>query len=740
MAKKKLPPKKPKPVPKRASKPTPKAKPKTTKPAKTPAKVKAKPKLALVGTGQAHRDQEAARRRAASSKVREIGPLPEVLDPDRKERGRQSLEAFCREYFPNRFRLAFSSSHRVAIERMERCTDGGGLFACAMPRGSGKTTIAEVAVLRAVLYGLRRFVVLVCATGTLAKRRLKQLQRELERNDLLLEDFPEACYPIRCLNRIHNRAAGQTINDQPTYIELTAESIILPTVAASKSAGAVLQVASMEGAIRGANVSSPDGEPMRPDMAVVDDAQTRESAKSLQMTTDREQVVSSDVLGLAGPDVTIAAVMLCTVIYPADLSDRFLSHDGHPEWQGVRTAMLEAFPADMALWDKYDEVRRESFRSGDGGRRANEFYSANRDAMDKGARVSWPERKKPGELSGIQSAMNLYYADRKGFLAEYQNAPEPEGGKAHAKELLPDQVADRLSGVARMTVPTEAVRVTCGIDPGTHLLWYCVVAWDQHFGGHVIDYGSWPRQNRSVYEAADPRPGLADRYPGSEEQRVYAGLTDLTADVLGRPYYRQAGGDVRVERCLTDSGWLTDTVYQCLRASPHVGVLYPSKGIGRTTTSRGVSEWAPRPGEQSGSHWRVTTGEKGKGRQVQFDPDAWKSFLWGRLTTAPGGRGYLGLFGSVKSDHELFANHLAAETALPVTIRGSTFDKWEVRVHKPDNHFWDTLVLAAVAASVQGSVFTASSAPAPPRPAPVKASDLYAQARAREAAKQGGRR
>ena len=81
-----------------------------------------------------------------------------------------------------------------------------------------------------MLYGLRRFVVLVCATSPLAKRRLKQILRELETNDLLAADFPEACHPIRALGRIHNRTAGQTLNGVPTRIEMTAEGVILPSV------------------------------------------------------------------------------------------------------------------------------------------------------------------------------------------------------------------------------------------------------------------------------------------------------------------------------------------------------------------------------------------------------------------------------------------------------------------------------------------------------------------------------
>ncbi|MBA4065467.1 MAG: hypothetical protein C0501_17485 [Isosphaera sp.] len=687
--------------------------------------------------GEGHRRREAERSRMSSAARRECGPLPAVADPERKARGRDSLLAFCRDYFPRRFRLPFAEPHLVAVDRIERCTDRGGLFACALPRGMGKTTIAECAALRAVLCGLRKFVVVVSATAALARRRLKQLVRELEANDVLLADFPEACWPLRALERIHNRARGQTLGGVPTRIELTADGVILPTVAGAASSGAVVQVFGMEGALRGLNVLGPDGDPLRPDFVILDDVQTRDSAKSVVQTADREAVVTGEVLGLAGPGVELAAVMLCTTIFPGDLSDRFLDPARRPEWQGVRTRMLESFPDRMDLWDEYAEVRRESFRSGDGGRRADEFLAARHEDMHRGARVTWPERKRPGEVSALQSAMNLYYSDPRGFRAEYQNDPEPAGGPAWAKEFDPAAVAARTNGVPRGAVPREAVRLTCFIDVGSGLLWYAVVATDGAFGGAVVDAGAWPRQARAVFAAADARPTLAQQYPGraSESAWVYAGLMDLADQVLGREYPRDGGGaGLRVERCLVDSGWQRDAVYQFARATPHAGVIYPSKGVGRTVLTRGVSEWRPRDGERSGWHWRLTAGEGGRGRVVQYDPDAWKSFLHERLTTPPAGRGALTLYGRDAAAHDLLAHHLAAEAAEPVTVRGITFDKWQVRPHRPDNHLLDCVAGALVAAGVQGAEWSASGDPAPP-PVPrkkVKLSDLYYQ-------KHGGR-
>ena len=148
----------------------------------------------------------AEKSRARSRERREVGPLPPVRDPGRRARCERDLELFARTYFPNRFPWPFAACHRDSIDRMQTCTHEGGQFAEALPRGSGKTTLGEVEVIRAVVYGFRRFVVLLQATEPLAARSLRKIQRELETNPLLAEDFPEVCYPIQALERIHNRA------------------------------------------------------------------------------------------------------------------------------------------------------------------------------------------------------------------------------------------------------------------------------------------------------------------------------------------------------------------------------------------------------------------------------------------------------------------------------------------------------------------------------------------------------
>ena len=161
------------------------------------------------------------------------------MDPDRKARAAADFRFFCTTYLPRVFYLQWSADHLRAIEKIERAVREGGLFAHAMPRGSGKTVIAEAACLWAVLTGARPFVCLVAASAERAVELLGVLKTWLETNDLLLEDWPEVVYPIRKLGRIVNRQKGQTYKGEATRIEWNTDRVVLPIIPGSAASGAV---------------------------------------------------------------------------------------------------------------------------------------------------------------------------------------------------------------------------------------------------------------------------------------------------------------------------------------------------------------------------------------------------------------------------------------------------------------------------------------------------------------------
>ena len=222
---------------------------------------------------------DAARRSAERSlEGRDIGELPAVENEARKESCRFDFRLFCETYFPEVYVLEWSDDHLRAIAKIQQAVLKGGLFALAMSRGSGKSSLTESAAIWAMLYGHREFVVVVGASESAALEILDSIKTELEVNEHLAADFPEVCYPIACLEGIANRCAGQLHKGERTRITWTANEIVLPTIRGAASSGVLVRVAGITGRIRGMKYKKPDGRTIRPEFVVIDDPQTSESA------------------------------------------------------------------------------------------------------------------------------------------------------------------------------------------------------------------------------------------------------------------------------------------------------------------------------------------------------------------------------------------------------------------------------------------------------------------------------
>jgi len=657
-----------------------------------------------------YEEQKARKAERAAEQVRsaqDIGEIPAVVDPDRKARCIASFRAFCETYFAEVFYLPWSADHRTVISKIEKAVRTGGLFAMAMPRGSGKTVLCQTAVLWAALIGASPFVCLIAASAERARDLLENIKIWLETNPLLHEDFPEVTYPIRCLERITNRQKGQKYQGEPTRIDWSSDRVVLPVIEGSLSSGIVISSSGMKGSdIRGQNYARADGQVVRPQLVLVDDPQTTESAWSPSQSQRREAILAGDVLGMAGPGKKIAGLMACTVIRPADMADNILDRDKHPEWQGERTKMIYSFPDANAekLWAKYAEIRADSLRNDGDGSQATEFYRDNREAMDAGSIVAWPERFNEDELSALQHAMNLRLRDEAAFFAEYQNEPIIES--VGEEMLAADAIASKTNGHPRNVIPQACNHLTMFIDVQQKVLFWMLCAWEENFTGYIVDYGTWPEQKRAYYTLRDIRSTISRAAPGAGlEGQIYAGLDILTAEKLTATYHRDDGAEMRIDRCLIDANWgqSTDVVYQFCRQSQHAALLLPSHGRYVGASSIPFSEYKRKRGDRVGLHWRIpNTVGKRQVRHALIDTNYWKTFVHARLSVAMGDPSCLSLFGRDDKAHRMLADHLTSEYRIKSMAQGRTVDEWKLRATRPDNHWLDCLVGCAVGASIQG--------------------------------------
>jgi hypothetical protein len=695
---------------------------------------------------QLRRERDHAAKLAAGRKARDIGAIPDTIDVERRLACASDFKLACETYFSEKFSLAWSNDHLRVITKIESVLLRGGLFAFGMPRGTGKSTLAIAACVFALLYGLHPYLVLIAATTKQAEKLLKTIQRVLTTSPLIIEDFPEAVVPMLHLENNARRQIGQLCQDQPTHMTWSSDQLVFPTITGeqlpqslrdlgmttSPSSGAAISIAGLDSAMRGFQHTLVDGRVIRPSLFIADDPQTRKSAASLVQTRARIDTIYGDVLGMAGPGKKMSGFVPCTKIYTDDLADQLLDPERAPEFKGECTKMIYRFPSNEKLWEQYAEAYLEGLRNDDGGAAANAFYERQREAMDEGAEVAWPERYDQDELSAIQHAMNHKLRNEEAFFAEFQNEPMTDAGESIAVSV--EDVVAKANGRPRGEVPGYATIVTSFIDVQERALYHGSVAWGPDFTGHVLDYGAFPDQGVAYHLYRKLRKSLRRKFPGrGVEGAVLAGLLELGRSLLDREWPvagvgRGGSQTLRTDLMLIDCGHLPRVVGEACR---QLGAnAMPAKGVGIKASNKPMSSYRRKPGERHGHHWYIPAVAKtAEVRHVLADTNWWKTETHRGLGTADGDPGSLTLFGKA-GQHRMIAEHVAAaESCTQTEGHGRSLYEWVAKPAKPDNHLFDVLVGCRVAASMRG-VGSETQRVATPKRKRVKLSELQAKRRA----------
>lgn len=236
--------------------------------------------------------RQAEREKFATMTASDIAPIPDVANPERRAAATARLQVFCETYFQRVFyRLPWSDDHIRVLGLIEKCILDGGLFAFAMPRGSGKTTLARMAGLWAILTGARPYVCLIGGSEDRATDLLLNIRRVILSPEAteLRDDFPEALYPLWALRNNARKQIGQHLNGEPTYCTWAADKLIFPTVSGdnlppslrdmgtSTCSGSIITVTSLDSNMRGQQQTKMDGTIIRPSLVLLDDPQTRQA-------------------------------------------------------------------------------------------------------------------------------------------------------------------------------------------------------------------------------------------------------------------------------------------------------------------------------------------------------------------------------------------------------------------------------------------------------------------------------
>ena len=667
------------------------------------------------------KEYQRARNAERSASGRDIGAIPDIINPERRNACEYDLTLFIETYHRTQaFYYEFSQPMREAIKDLERIILTGGLKALAMPRGSGKTTLLEIAVQWAILYGHRRFIVFIGATVSDGIKSLQAIKTSLETNELLAQDFPEVIFPIKALEGINIRANGQMCLGERTHISWSSDEIILPTIKGAKTSGIILEATGMDGRIRGRKHTDRSGKIVRPDLFTCDDFQTDESALSEEQCKKRLSIINRAIMGLAGAGRAIAGFIPCTVIQLGDAADQLLDRTKYPQFNGSRTKMMISFPKNMDLWDKYNDQRIYGLNQDPPTRKpANDFYREHREELDEGCEVYWADRYDreekdsngkivEGEVSAIQSAMNLYFKDSDSFFSEYQN--EPRSLITSLEIMKAEDFAKKFNFAPQRVIPVGATRLVTFIDVQKAVLFFVTCAFDETFSGSVVDYGTFPDQKKTFFtlnEISKGRETIQKLYPDMGfEDALFASLNKLTTDLAERKYTMQTGGTMSHSQIMIDANWgvSTDIVYKICLQSKFASILIPSHGTYVGASTAPFSEYKKKKGERDGDHWRIPL-IKGKRaiKHLLYDTNYWKTFVHSRINTEIGGNGHLSLFGDNAKRHELFSWHICkSEYVIETEGRNRKVTEWKEQPKFKENHWFDCLVGCHVLASNLG--------------------------------------
>lgn len=641
-----------------------------------------------------------AQKRAGEREIR----IGHPAQPERRLACEKDVYQFLPTYFAELFWGPWTADRRDMVESILGAARRGIDKAIAAPRGTGKTAITECVTIYAVLIGEIRFPMIMACTGELADGILANIKEYFEANELLYADFPEVCGPIRALDGMPNRCNGQHHNSERTRMKWSGNSVRFPSLKVTEfcgqcygipekcrckggpalgwtapSAGAVISSRGLDAATRGLRKGV-----VRPDLVVIDDPETEESAASAVQIAKREATIERALAGMGGPGKKIARVLLTTIQRAGSLSARMVSRDKKPAWHGIKYRFFEAWPDRSDMWEEYLAMRDEDARQGTN--KAHEMYAEHRAEMDRGAIVSDESRYEDGkELSAIQHGYNwIARIGLDSFRTEFQNDP-PQEHEPEQIGITISAVQKKLSGLNRYTAHPSCNKATVAIDVGKWKLHWTTTAWKDDATGYIVDYGE-----HAVTQ-------LDAENPKAVELAILQALRELRED-LKNSVAKPEGELLPLDLVLIDSGYYTQAVYSfCKESGPR---WKPFKGFGDSVDGANFfrsSSVKSTKDKVVGDHWFHVPYDYG--RLVGGDADYWKTAVHERFMASPETSGSLVLFGADYREHYQYAQQITAEIQLIEFIPDKGLKTYWKKERK-QNHWLDSTYMACIAASM----------------------------------------
>lgn len=332
-----------------------------------------------------------------SDSLKEIIHSNTTLDPKEKDarikRQFIDFDYFRRTYFPHYYYLPGKSALQADLETIyqriksrsilssaaanELDTIKSEKYGVAAPRGHGKSTdVSVVFVIWCIVNDLKHFITIFSDAIELAETQIEAIKVELSENDNLKADFPHA-----------------TGIGKPWKIGdfVTKNGIRVKGYGSSKR-------------VRGIKHGV-----YRVDLAIGDDLENDENVRSRDQRDKQEAWFDDAVANLGAVDDNMDIIYIGTLLHKDSVLARKLKL---AYWNPRIHKAIITFPERMDLWEKFTTLHKNQ-----GLDASHAFYLANKQEMNKGARVLW------AEAVSLETLMRKRAEAPRSFNKEYQNEP-----------------------------------------------------------------------------------------------------------------------------------------------------------------------------------------------------------------------------------------------------------------------------------------------------------------------------
>lgn len=349
--------------------------------------------------------------------------------------------------------------------------------ATAAPRGFAKSTwFTKDFPISEICYRKRRYIIIISETPDVAMSNMAWIRSQFKLNKKLREDFG----PLL------------SAKDQSNIVDNSTEFIAWH----DDGKGGKKQIAKVEAASTGGSIRGRSWNAIRPDLVICDDledARPGGNASTPEQRVKMRDWFTQSVMSLGGPvGNKTAYVIVGTTVHMSSLL-MYLLHERSDFESKIYRAFIET-PVNTKMWEECRVIfsdRNNKNRVAD----ARKYYEDNREAMDEGAVVLWPEAKSPWDLMRWK-----WDNGSKAFNSELMNNPLDEESQVFIPETFSyhDDNIDVLSD--RYDV-SNGVDMAMGKQKGDYSA-IATVARDKVTGTiYVVDmYGERTKPDKFIHE------------------------------------------------------------------------------------------------------------------------------------------------------------------------------------------------------------------------------------------------